>query len=313
MDVDPHLDDLVAPLRDDVVSGASVLARTAADVLRRAAVRIQAGSLDELRWGLGEISRRILDAQPAMAPLVALVRDVMTAVESAGSLEHGRHAAASAADGFRTSLTARVHRVAEAAAEVLPVGGTVATISSSATVRRLLEAEAVPRGINVLCFESRPVSEGRELARALAGAGVDVTYAVDAAAHQLVPTCEAVLMGADSVGDAGIVNKIGSAVIAQAAHAASVPVHVLADETKILPRGFPQALDDDRPAVEVWTAPEGIHVWNRYFEVVPMAYVTSFVTEVGVEDPQELEKRRARLDFPAGLRTWAAGRGQAER
>ena len=83
MDIDPRIDKLVAPLRDDVTSGASVLGRTAADVMRRAAIRLQAGSLEELRWGLGEVSRKVLEAQPAMAPLVMLIRDVQSAVESA--------------------------------------------------------------------------------------------------------------------------------------------------------------------------------------------------------------------------------------
>ncbi|MGB1842261.1 MAG: hypothetical protein ACPHWZ_14210, partial [Longimicrobiales bacterium] len=89
MDAESAVDELVAPLRADTLSGASVLGRTAADVLRRAAVRLQAGSLEELRWGLGDVCRRILDAQPSMAPLVTLIRLVMVAVEEADSLEAG--------------------------------------------------------------------------------------------------------------------------------------------------------------------------------------------------------------------------------
>lgn len=308
MDSDPTVSDLVEPLRADVMSGASVLSRTAADVLRRAAIRIQAGSLEELRWGLGEVCGAVLDAQPSMAPLVSLVRDVMVAVRDADSLEHGRHSAAAAADAFRGTVTERIHRVAEAAAEVLPVGGTVVTVSSSSTVRLLLESEAVPRGITVLCFESRPMNEGRDLASALAARGVDVAYAVDAAAHRLVPACEAVVMGADSVGDRGVVNKIGSALIALTAHSAGVPVHVLADQTKILPRGFPQGVDDVRPGVEVWDAPPGVDVWNHYFEPVPLQYVTTVVTESGPMSPDDFERSRAAIEFPAGLRAWVLGR-----
>ena len=308
MDSDPTVSDLVAPLREDVLSGASVLSRTAADVLRRAAIRIQAGSLEELRWGLGEVCGAVLDAQPSMAPLVSLVRDVMVAVEGADSLEHGRHTASSAADAFRGALTDRIRRVAEAATTVLPVGGTVATLSSSATVRLLLESEAAPRGITVLCFESRPMNEGRDLAAALAAAGVDVVYAVDAAAHRLVPACQAVVMGADSVGDRGVVNKIGSALIAQTAHSAGVPVHVLADETKVLPRGFPQVLEDVRPRSEVWDAPSDVDVWNHYFEPVPLRYVTTLVTEGGAMSPDDFDRSRASIEFPAGLRAWVLGR-----
>jgi translation initiation factor 2B subunit (eIF-2B alpha/beta/delta family) len=310
LDPDRRFSELVAPLRDDVESGASVLARTAADVLRRASVRVQAGSLDELRWSLGIVSALILDAQPAMAPLVALVRDVMGAVENATSLEAGRHAAASAADGFRSAFPQRAAAVAEAARDILPAGGTVATVSSSATVRHLLESEAAPRGVGVLCFESRPVREGRPLAAALAEAGVDVTYAVDASIALLVPECDAVLIGADSIGDRGVVNKIGSAAASLAARAAGVPLYVLADETKLLPRGFPQPLDDDRPGREVWPeAHPGVRVWNRYFEVVPTADVTAVVTEAGVWSPEELEAARDDLRLPAGLVAWARARG----
>lgn len=308
MDSDPRFDDLVAPLRDDVVSGASVLGRTASDVLRRAAIRLQAGSLDELRWGLGEVCGRVLDAQPAMAPLVTLVRDVMASIENVDSLAGGRHAAASAADAFRTGLEHRTQAVRQAALDILPVGGTVATLSSSATVRAVLASEAQPLGIRVLCFESRPMNEGRLFAQSLAAEGVDVMYAVDAAAHALVPECDAVMFGADSIGDRGIVNKIGSAMIAQIACASRVPVYVLADETKILPRGFPQVLEDDRPAHEVWSAPEGVVVWNRYFELTPLEYVTAFVTGGGVLDARALDSMRGKMELPAGLRAWAAAR-----
>lgn len=311
MDRSKRFDDLVAPLRADVVSGAGVLAKTAAEVLRRAAIRLQAGSLEELRWEIGEVSRRVLEAQPAMASLVILVRDVMEAVESAESLEDGRHAAAAAADDFRQGFETRADYTARHAVGLLPVGGLVGTMSSSSTVLAALLHEAAPPGLRVLCFESRPKNEGRALASSLANAGLEVSYAVDAAAEALVPTCGAIILGADSVGDRGVVNKIGSAAIASAAVRAGVPVYVLADETKILPPGFPQILDDDRPGEEVWeSAPGDVRVWNRYFEVVPMEHVTAVVTETGVLDAEGLEAARREMDFPDGLRAWAGRYGR---
>ncbi|HSH74262.1 MAG TPA: hypothetical protein VLA09_01045 [Longimicrobiales bacterium] len=81
MDTAERLDALVAPLRADVVSGAGAIAKTAAEIMRRAAIRSPAGSLEELRWVLGEASRKVLEAQPAMAPLVLLVRRVLAALE----------------------------------------------------------------------------------------------------------------------------------------------------------------------------------------------------------------------------------------
>ena len=152
------------------------------------------------------------------------------------------------------------------------------------------------------------MAEGRAFAETLARAGLPVTYAVDAGAWSLIPQCSALLLGADSIGDRGVVNKIGSASLAHAAGAAGVPVHVLCDTTKILPLGFPQVVEDDRPATEVWEAPTGVTVWNRYFEVVPLELVTGIVTEDGVLTPKQLEAERGLIPFPDFLRRWAEGR-----
>ena len=151
--------------------------------------------------------------------------------------------------------------------------------------------------------------EGRSLAEALARGGVETTYAVDAAFEALVPACDMVVFGTDAVGDEGITNKIGSTSLARAAQQADIPVYVLADETKLLPRGYPQIVEDDRPGDEVWEdAVGGVDLWNRYFEVVPAELVTGLVTEEGVRTPVELREIRGRLELPAELRAWAAGR-----
>ncbi|MGD8289738.1 MAG: hypothetical protein PVI31_14005, partial [Gemmatimonadota bacterium] len=118
-----------------------------------------------------------------------------------------------------------------------------------------------------------------------------------------------VVFGADSIGDRGVVNKVGSAALAHAAHAAGVPVYVFCDSTKILPVGFPQVIEDDRPGQEVWEeAPEGVSIWNRYFETVPLGLITAVVTDEGVLGPDEVEGMREGLPFPEFLERWAEGR-----
>ncbi len=311
---------LVAPLRRDVVSGASVVARMGADVFRRAAARLPAASVEELRWALGEVGLAVLEAQPAMASLVFLVREVLDAVESAGDVEEGRHAAARAADAFRSSLEERSRRVASHLADHLAGTRRVLTLSSSRTVRegllelrrRSLTTAAGPGRTSaapttavsppeVVCLESRPMQEGRILARTLAREGLAVLHAVDAAGPSLLADADAVLLGADSIGDAGVVNKIGSLALALAGRHAGIPVMVAADDSKVLPPGFPQLLDDDRPADEVWRAPPGVRVWNRYFEAVALELVDVVVTESGPMGAAAFEEARAAIPVPAGL------------
>jgi translation initiation factor eIF-2B subunit delta len=165
------------------------------------------------------------------------------------------------------------------------------------------------RPIEVICLESRPLNEGRRLAAELARGGAQVTLAVDAAAESLVSGCGAVLLGADSIGDAGVVNKIGSAAAARAGVFHRVPVFVVTDSSKLLPPGFPQCVDDNRPADQIWPDPGPVGVWNRYFEVVPGELITQVVLEDGQLTPLEVDRRRRNLTVPERIAEWAASRG----
>jgi translation initiation factor 2B subunit (eIF-2B alpha/beta/delta family) len=184
----------------------------------------------------------------------------------------------------------------------------VATISYSSTVLATLTHEGTWAVGQVICFESRPMREGETLATALAEVGVAVTFAVDAAASTLMGECDIVLLGADSIGDLGVVNKIGSAGLVDAAIRRGVPVMVVSDETKILPTGFPQHLTDDRPPEEVWRAPAGVRVWNQYFESFELERVTMVVTESDALTAPEVEKLRKDIVLPTGLLAWADAR-----
>jgi translation initiation factor 2B subunit (eIF-2B alpha/beta/delta family) len=307
MDIDARLEALVAPLRDDTVSGASVVAGAASEVLHRGALEAGGETPSEVRASLGRLVTKVLAAQPAMAPLVALCREVLEAASAAADAQTARGSAAHAADLFRERLDERQREVARRAARLLPGKGTVLTVSSSATVRDAILFDAPLRELRVVCLEGRPMHEGRVMAEALAGAGIDVVFAVDAAADALLRHADLVLLGADSIGDLGVVNKIGSLGVALAARRRAIPVHVAADETKILPRGFPQHVVDDRPSEEVWVAPSGVSVWNRYFEVLPLEIVTSVVTDEAIYRPEELERRRAGVELPEEIRAWGAG------
>jgi translation initiation factor eIF-2B subunit delta len=284
----------------------------AAEVVRRAAGRVPAESVPELRAALAEVGILALDAQPAMAPLAALVREVLDATDGASDVDSGRIAARKACDAFREGLETRAQVVASRVSGLLPEQGDILTLSSSSTDRGALLHHAKRRQGRVIVLESRPMQEGRMMAAALARAGVPVLFAVDAAAATLVTGCGVLLLGADSVGDLGIVNKLGSLGAAQAASAAGVPVLVATDETKILPPGFPQRVADERPSEEVWRAPANVRIWNRYFEAVPLDIVSSIITESATLTPAGVEDFRRAIRVPDEIRAWAVGQTSRE-
>jgi translation initiation factor 2B subunit (eIF-2B alpha/beta/delta family) len=298
----------LSDLRADAIRGASSLARDAAEILGLAARELPAAHGSALTAALTSLSLRILDAQPSMAPLVTLAREVLGALDPTGALAAVRQRAAAAARDFGDRLAVSRAAAASYAAALIPPDRAVLTLSASSVVQAaLIHATRTRSPLEVVCLESRPMHEGRALASALAEAGARVTLAVDAAAESLLGRCGAVLLGADSIGDLGVVNKIGSAALARAAARGGIPTFVVADSSKLLPPDFPQLLEVDRPPAEVWADPGPVRVWNRYFEVVPEDLVTGVVLEDGAFSVAELAARRRGLVVPKVLTGWAAG------
>jgi translation initiation factor 2B subunit (eIF-2B alpha/beta/delta family) len=73
------------------------------------------------------------------------------------------------------------------------------------------------------------------MARRLAAAGINVTLITDAQAGVFVEQADVVLLGADAVTPDGVVNKVGSRLLALAAKAAGVPVVAVTECLKISP------------------------------------------------------------------------------
>jgi translation initiation factor 2B subunit (eIF-2B alpha/beta/delta family) len=90
-------------------------------------------------------------------------------------------------------------------------------------------------GLSVIVCESRPLCEGVAMAQRLAAAGLHVTVITDAQAGVFVEEADLVLLGADAVTPAGVVNKVGSRLLALAAKAAGVPVVAVTDSLKVSP------------------------------------------------------------------------------
>jgi len=119
-------------------------------------------------------------------------------------------------------------RAARAARRLLPSSGTIITLSYSATVLEALRGTKA----HVAVAESLPGGEGARTARRLRAAGSTATVIPDAAAGQWAATADAVLLGADAVTRRGVINKVGSRLLALAAKAERTPCYVVADTSK---------------------------------------------------------------------------------
>lgn len=278
-------------LAGDITSGATEISRRAADLLRHVVTQSIARTPDEFHADVRQWGSKIIQSQPSMTPLFHLVRSVTRAIQSCVSVAQAQQNALRALDEFVGHLRESPGQIAAHFVAEIPQDTTILTHSFSETVlTALLRATASGRSISVIVTESRPQLEGRTLAAHLHRAGIPTTLIVDAAATRWMSKAGLVLVGADTVCEGGVVNKIGTRMIALAAQERGVPVFVVAASSKFRPSNLPAVdLDQERPAADVWAdAPVGLRVWNQYFELTPLCLVTSVITEFGRLTPAEV-------------------------
>jgi hypothetical protein len=222
----------------------------------RAAARLLAGIPRE---ELTDAVEALLRGHPSMAPLWRLADAV---------LRNG----ADGADGFPGTL-ADDGQAAAMAAAVLP--DTVLTISSSSTVA---EAIRIRRPRHVVCMASHPGGEGLAMARTIS-AWSETTVADDDEAIRSLPA-EAVVVGADAVTPAAVVNKVRTQDLVEAAAARGLPRYAVAGSGKFISIALP-------------VVPP--------FEASPLELFTGIASADGLLTPKQASGRAARVRLHPAL------------
>jgi translation initiation factor 2B subunit (eIF-2B alpha/beta/delta family) len=193
---------------------------------------------------------------------------------------------------------------ASQAAATIAEGATVLTHSRSSTVlNALLEAKQRGRSFDVVATESRPMLEGRSLAAFLVSKEIPVTLIADSAAASAMSRVDVVLLGADKLTASGVINKIGTKMIALAARECDLPVYALCDTSKFIREDYlvATAREVNSPN-ELWgDPPTGVMIENSYFEHTPVEYFVGIVTEEGLLSPDEARRRAGNTTVDQGL------------
>lgn len=245
----------------------NAIRRAAADRTHGAAeVTLAAGrALRELsdRRDLVRAGRRLLRGHPEMASLVRLV---------AHALDGKR------IDDFLQRVEDEPGHLGSAARWLITRRTTVLTHSASSSVVAVLKARRTKIRA-VLCTESRPGGEGAALARRLRSEGFDARLVADAEMLGACAEADLVLVGADAVTEAVVVNKTGTALLVLAARTSAVPAYAVAGTTKLLP-------DVARRD-------------TARFDATPIRELSGILTEHGVMSPAAVRRAAARITLPA--------------
>jgi translation initiation factor 2B subunit (eIF-2B alpha/beta/delta family) len=256
--VNTKLAERVERVATDDRHGASWLAREAVEAVAEA---IELGQ-DPL-----PLARELVRARPAMGAIAGALGRVIAAGRSPEQM----------ADEARALMEAR-ERAAKAIAVLLSpyIEGVVMTHSASATVKEALLH--TPPG-RVICTASEPGGEGRELVEELRSAGLTADLVDDPDAEHAVGTVNLLLIGADTVfRDGSLVNKVGTAGLAEAAKKAGLPVIVACEVIKLSPAG---ARDPG----------------EKRFDLTEPKYIDRYVTEEGAYAPDEIGSLIDRTPF----------------
>lgn len=282
------LQQMVSTIADDLTSGAAELGLRAINIYRH--ILDNASTAASAKADLAKVSGELIKGQPAMAPLFNLANDMLFEADKHSDLLALKESCQQVADSFEARLCNSASAIAEATSKLVPWGETVFAYSFSSTVvSSLLNAKSQQKPFRVVCTESRPSMEGRKLAAMLASAGVEVTHTFDSAMGLFLPSCRVAFMGVDAVARPGIVNKVGSWLLALACRELKIPIFALAGTEKFVSDDWLFSFEDhQRPGSEIWDAPPAnVKVINRQFELIPFNWIAGLVTEEGILRKEE--------------------------
>ncbi|MBN1427382.1 MAG: hypothetical protein JXB07_03295 [Anaerolineae bacterium] len=271
-------------------SGSSEISRRCAKALIAYTDHENPGGVEQVIYTVSEVASKILRYHSSMASVVRILNDAVLAVASAETVRSALDQLRRVCNEYLAWAEQAGILVTESFLQVLPTEATVLTLSYSGSVSRCL-VDAKRRGYNltVICLESRPMYEGRKLATYLGQNGVRVVVTIDAAAYNNLQESNMFVVGADSMMETGILNKIGTALIADAALLFSVPTYVICDTSKVWPSRLEGPIVKEHGVGEVWTKPpDGIKVKNSYFDLVTWDRVAGVITERGIINQEEV-------------------------
>jgi translation initiation factor eIF-2B subunit delta len=270
----------------DHVSGSAALARSALSAL---AASVQGVRDNRVRHAATLAGVRMLRAHPQ---LFALQNAVGAALLLVTEREIGAGPFAAECRRLSRAISAREQRAAVEAAALIKDGATVLTHSASGLVEAALKrACREGRRPRVLATESRPMLEGLGQARRLRKAGCRVVLMADSAAGLMVEQADLVLVGADALFAGGIVNKIGTRLIALAARAQGKPCYVAATSDKMAPPGVGPVAEHRKDPAELLADAAGLEVANYYFELTPWSLWAGVILEDGLFAPSAVRLR----------------------
>ena len=292
---------VVKDIKDMHIRGAAKIAQAAVKALLTIDDSLSFKTLSPEQYIslMKQAARELVNTRPTAVSLPNGLRYVLNRViqdyrKGMNEIEILRERLRKYANNFiEISISAR-RKIGEYGAGRIEDGDVVMThCNSRAALAVITTAYNQGKNIKVIATETRPRFQGRISAEMLNKVGIEVTLIIDSASRYFMNKVDKVVVGADAIAANGaVVNKIGTSLIALAAHEARIPFMVAAETFKFSPDTLFGRLVtiEERDYAEVvpekWIKNKNnIEVRNPAFDVTPPEYIDLIITEVGVLSP----------------------------
>ncbi|KAL9639401.1 MAG: hypothetical protein Q9164_000942 [Protoblastenia rupestris] len=215
-----------------------------------------------------------------------------------------------AIDNFiRERITVADQVIAANAAERIKDGDVIMTYGKSSIIEKTL-AEAYHQGktFKVIVVDSRPLFEGKNIAKALAELGIEVQYSLIHGLSYVIKSATKAMLGVHAVMSNGrLYSRIGTAMVAMTAKDARLPVIVCCESIKFTDRvaldsfvhnevAPPDELimpndsesENGEATLGTWKEVPNLQLLNLMYDVTPAEYVDVIVTEYGNLPPSSV-------------------------
>jgi translation initiation factor eIF-2B subunit delta len=187
-------------------------------------------------------------------------------------------------------------------------GDVILTYAKSSIVQQtLVQAHNDGRKFKVIVVDSRPLFEGKALARGLVDIGLDVKYCLMNGLSHCIRDATKVLLGAHAMMSNGrLFSRIGTAQVAMEAKDFDIPVIVLCESIKCTEKVALDSivLNEVAPPDELllpstkagetagtlagWRETKNLQLLNLMYDVTPADYIAMIVTELGIVPPSSV-------------------------
>jgi ribose 1,5-bisphosphate isomerase len=283
------------------IQGATSVAEATLLELKKYALAVPAKNQEEWLDKINKAAERLRSARPTEALADNAVQYVLWSEElkNAQSVPQLRNRLEAVVVDFLCLIKQAREEIVAFGQEVIAGKKKIFLHCHSGTVVDILIAgKKAGLDFEVFNTETRPLFQGRITAERLLKAGIPVTMVTDSSAgfflsHESGQEYEMdlFLIGADAIlADGSVINKIGSYGMSLAAREASIPFYSAASLLKYHPSSEIEI--EYRKPEEIWAnPPKGIKLINYAFDRVPPSLLSGYITEKGVIEPKDLQKK----------------------